>query len=213
MLTKRYLYAVSRTSEFFDQIVKGTAPETFSTEHLRKIGFKSTNDRAYIPLLKDLGFLGANGAPTERYHAYRAGGAKGKVVMGQAVMEAYSDIFHVNANPTESDREAINGVFKSTHNATDKVASLQTTTFFALLKLADLNAAREDNSSELEIEPNTNFSDDSKNQKQNSKLPDDVDAKNRSVNLRYNIEIHLPATKDPEVYNAIFRSIKDHLVD
>ena len=90
---------------------------------------------------------------------------------------------------------------------------LQTTTFFALLKLADLNAAREDNSSELEIEPNTNFSDDSKNQKQNSKLPDDVDAKNRSVNLRYNIEIHLPATKDPEVYNAIFRSIKDHLVD
>jgi hypothetical protein len=31
--------------------------------------------------------------------------------------------------------------------------------------------------------------------------------------LRYNIEIHLPATKDPEVFSAIFRSLKEHLLD
>ena len=31
--------------------------------------------------------------------------------------------------------------------------------------------------------------------------------------LHYNIEIHLPATKDIEVYNAIFKSIKEHLFE
>jgi hypothetical protein len=31
--------------------------------------------------------------------------------------------------------------------------------------------------------------------------------------LHYNIQIHLPATKDVEVYNAIFKSLKDHLLD
>jgi hypothetical protein len=30
--------------------------------------------------------------------------------------------------------------------------------------------------------------------------------------LHYNIEIHLPATKDIEVFNAIFKSLRDHLI-
>lgn len=29
--------------------------------------------------------------------------------------------------------------------------------------------------------------------------------------LHYNIQIHLPATKDAEVYNAIFKSLREHL--
>jgi hypothetical protein len=34
-----------------------------------------------------------------------------------------------------------------------------------------------------------------------------------TVGLHYNIQIHLPATKDLEVYNAIFKSLKDHLLE
>lgn len=30
--------------------------------------------------------------------------------------------------------------------------------------------------------------------------------------LHYNIQIHLPATKDIEVYNAIFKSLKEQLI-
>ena len=33
------------------------------------------------------------------------------------------------------------------------------------------------------------------------------------ASLHYNIQIHLPATKDIEVYNAIFRSLKEHLLE
>jgi hypothetical protein len=33
-----------------------------------------------------------------------------------------------------------------------------------------------------------------------------------SPGLHYNIQIHLPATKDIEVYNAIFKSVKEHLI-
>lgn len=33
------------------------------------------------------------------------------------------------------------------------------------------------------------------------------------IGLKYDIAIHLPATKDIEVYNAIFKSLRDHLVD
>ena len=37
--------------------------------------------------------------------------------------------------------------------------------------------------------------------------------KTGDLGLHYNIQIHLPATKDIEVYNAIFKSIKDHLIE
>ncbi|MEZ5606097.1 MAG: hypothetical protein R3E52_02950 [Burkholderiaceae bacterium] len=51
-------------------------------------------------------------------------------------------MFHINEHPTEADRPAIVGRFKSTHNATDLVADRQAATFFALLKLADLSPGK-----------------------------------------------------------------------
>ena len=54
MLTKRYMASTKNVSDIFQQIVKGTAPSAFTVEHLKSIGFSSSNDRAIIPLLKDL---------------------------------------------------------------------------------------------------------------------------------------------------------------
>ncbi|MBV9841577.1 MAG: hypothetical protein JOY99_08625 [Sphingomonadaceae bacterium] len=34
-----------------------------------------------------------------------------------------------------------------------------------------------------------------------------------SPELHYNIQVNLPAAKDLEVYNAIFRSLREHFVD
>jgi hypothetical protein len=211
MLTKRYLASAKNLPEIFQQIVKGTAPENFNIEHLKGIGFTSSNDRAVIPLLKDLGFLSDSGAPTERYHAYRAGGYEARAVLGQALMDAYQDVFHINSNPTEADRDAIIGKFKSAHNATDRVAELQAATFYALLKLADLKAAREkkgESTLKRQIE-DAGLGD--------SKLGEarGDQSKRDGIPLRfgYNIEVHLPATKEIEVYHAIFRSLKENILE
>ena len=64
MLTKRYLTSTKNLAEIMTTVVEGTAPEKFNQEHLKGIGFRSSNDRAVIPLLKDLGFLAADGTPT-----------------------------------------------------------------------------------------------------------------------------------------------------
>jgi len=39
------------------------------------------------------------------------------------------------------------------------------------------------------------------------------DSEDRSIQLRHNIEVHLPATKDIEVYSAIFKALREHLLD
>jgi len=204
MLTNRYLNSVKNVPAIFHKIITGTAPERFTQEHLKGIGFGASNDRAIIPLLKDLKFLTADGAPTQRYHNYRNTSIS-KKVLGEGVREIYGDLFHINANPTTADKEAIVGKFKSTHNVSDQVAGFMANTFFSLLGLSDIK-----DTSPITPTPKVEEKNTEENSNGFSQKPPAVDG---VLSLRYNIEIHLPATKDIEVYNAIFKSLKQHLID
>lgn len=213
MLSKKYLNSVKNLTAIMKKIVEGTAPDKFTTEHLKKIGFPSSNDRALIGVLKDLGFLTESGTPTQRYHDYR-NTSKSRHVLGDALKEAYADIFHLNEKPSEGDRQAIVGLFKSTHNVSDQVAGFMANTFLTLLSLADISGASKPQKKEPEKkkEPPEEIQPEFQNEKglQNggTQFHNPI-----GPNLRYNIEIHLPATKDIEVYNSIFKSLKEHLLN
>lgn len=201
VLTSRYLTTVKNLPQVMRKIVEGAAPTTFNREHLTGIGFGASGDRAIVPLLKDLGFLSSEGAPTQRYHAYRDQ-SRSRKVLGEALREAYADLFLINENISEKDRPAVLGKFKSTHNVTDRVAEQQAMTFFALLALADISKGAEVAVvSPAPLEP-----------PEPPSLPEPPPVQAAIVPLRYNIEVHLPATKDVEVYNAIFKSLREHLL-
>lgn len=202
MLTSRYMTSVKNLPAIMQKIVDGAAPSKFTVSHLQGIGFKSSNDQGIIPLLKDLGFLTPDGSPTKRYHDYRDK-SKSRQVLGEALRQAYEDLFHINEHPTESDRQAIIGRFKSVHNVTDAVAERQAMTFLALLKMADI-------STPTKVPKQSDGP--SKKKEPDEPPPPAPPALPAFAGLRYNIEIHLPATKDVEVYNAIFKSLKEHLL-
>lgn len=202
MLTSRYMTSVKNLPSIMEKIIEGTAPQKFTLAHLKGIGFKSSNDEGVLPLLKDLGFLASDGTPTKRYHDYRDK-SRSRQVLGEALHEAYEDLFHINEHPSEKDRAAIEGRFKSVHNATDTVAARQALTFLTLAKLADLDGAHKKTVSKPQKAEDEPMNPPAK------KIKDDLGFSG----LRYNIEIHLPATKDVEVFNAIFKSLREHLID
>jgi len=201
-LTGAWVQPTNRIPDLFNKIRDGQAPERFTQQLLKDWGFSSTNDRPFIPLLKALGFLTAEGKPTQRYNDYRDH-SRSKQVMGQALREAYGDIFLIKENPTNADRAAIEGKFKSFHNASDNVAGLMTRTFLGLLPLADLSSA-----STVELPKALERDQSNGNEPIHSEF-----ASGRGLGLHYNIQIHLPATKDVEVYNAIFKSLREHLLE
>lgn len=209
-LTSRYMSGVRNVPAIMDAIVRGTAPTKFTQQHLKDIGFSSSNDRAIIGVLKDLDFLSDDGTPTARYHAYR-NPTESRRIMGEAVREAYGDLLTINAEPTDRDRAAIQGKFKSTHNVSDRVSEEQARTFFAFLNLADLaasNAPSSDvgavDSADPDGEPI------SAGEANGSNAPT---ARANGIQLGYTIQVHLPATTDINVYNAVFKSLKEHLLD
>lgn len=205
-LINAYAIAVSRIPDLFEKIRDGQAPDQLTTKLLKDWGFGSSNDRKFIPILKSLGFLTPDGKPTSLYHEYRDH-SRSKIVMAQALKEAFADLFLIKEIPTDADKKAIKGKFKSYHNTSDHVADLMMKTFYALLDLAELKTSP--------IKPKEDKTKKNQEDKENPK-PDRERSSDYGIDihgLHYNIQIHLPATKDVEVYNAIFKSLKEHLIE
>lgn len=116
---------------------------------------------------------------------------------------------------------AVEGKFKRVHNVTDRVAGEQAKTFFALLRLADMSsrASKSSKQSPPDETPVTPASVPATGAPASSGSDTGLDTVRRAPDrlslggLRYNIEIHLPATKDIKVFNAIFKSLKGHLLE
>lgn len=200
VLPTTYIQVLGQVPEFFKKIQEGTAPDKFRLQTLKDIGFGSSAARAFIPLLKAIGFLTDDGTPTARYHAYRSN-SEAPSIMAQALRDAYGDLFVIADPPTEKDKELIEGKFKSAHNVSDRVADLMSKTFLALAKLANFQRKPTLEASPKETAPEPQLP------------PSAVLPQRTATSLHYNIQIHLPPTKDIEVYNAIFRSLKEHLLD
>ena len=202
-LPSTYTQSYGILGEFFGKIRDAQAPDKFTHQILKDLGFKSNTHRAFIPIMKALGFLTADGTPTSRYVEYRDH-SQSKRIMGEALKEAYSDIFLIKSHPTESDKTLIEGKFKSYHNTSENTASLMAKNFFALLKIAEINFDSKPKAATVDVKSKP------------ESIPETKVIKELSLStlgLHYDIQIHLPATKDVEVYNAIFKSLKEHLID
>ena len=84
-------------------------------------------------------------------------------------------------------------------------------TFFALLDLADIDHAQ----SKAKTEPVEVIKDEEGIDNNETETSSNTTQTQQNIlvpGLHYNIQIHLPATKDIEVYNSIFKSLKEHLI-
>ncbi len=212
-LLNRSIQVYGKLDQFFETLREGQAPSKFNREFLRDIGFKSSNWLAAIGLMKGLGFLTPEGAPTSQYMDF-LDKTRWKKVLADAVKDAYSDLFVMKRNPTQEDFSQIAGKFKSTYNLSDTVSERSARTFLALLELCDRDTIVGD--TDTQIDDKSEIPEDTP-----SPLPEPVDiapkearqTATRQADLHYNIQIHLPATKGIEVYNAIFKSLREHIVD
>jgi hypothetical protein len=201
-----------RFPELLAKLQTAAVPERVTFEFLKKLGFSSSNDRAFPALLKRLGFLDPNGQPTDRYRAYRQKN-RAKRVLADGIREVYADLFALHTDANAEDREAIKGLVSRVTGREQRYVDLITTTFEMLCENADFTP---------EIEPakhpakaDTEKPDDKKREDRKPERTEHAhqDKAARPIAFSYNIQIHLPATTEIAVYNAIFKSLKENLGD
>lgn len=66
-LPTAYLNSTKNLEAIFNAIQSAKAPPKFTQRFLEDLGFRSAADRLVINMLKTLGFLSPDGAPTQRY--------------------------------------------------------------------------------------------------------------------------------------------------
>ena len=209
-LPESYVNNVGNLQKFLDDIRSAGVPDRVTAEFLKTLGFKSSNDRPIISVLKGIGFLDANGTPTDAYRAFRDP-HNGPKVLGRALRTAYSDLYLANTSAHNLPLEKLKGVIATKTRKGDGVVRLIAATFKALSKAADFSSDSDGSGAGAEeaAAPDASKKDTSKLSSVAQSLP--LSALPQSE-FHYNIQIHLPTTTDITVYNAIFKSLREHLL-
>lgn len=218
-LPKAYLTSTKNVEKMLAAIQQGQAPKQFTTRFLEGLGFKSTSDRLIIGVLKALRFLDENGAPLQRYFEFLDQGQSARV-LAEGIRDAYADLYQLNNNAHDLTRADVKGKMKTLTQGqyTDSVLDKMAMTFFALAKEADFQAAspakppveepRDDSPTEGAAPVHESDA--------GSATDDGVRPRQRSPlelgGLVYNVQIHLPESRDPAVYDALFSSLRSHLL-
>ena len=210
-LPKSYLISTKRLSEILDALKTAKAPDKFTQNFLESLEFKSKGDRLVIGVLKELALIDDTGKPTDRYFRF-IDQSKSATVLAEAIEEAYEDLFAVNRKANELSKPEIVGKFKTLSQGkySDSVLDKMATTFLGLAGLADFeNNSQPQTEVETVDSPNDN---ESASRESNNFTNAPLKSATGLGGLVYNIQIVLPETRDPKVYDALFRSLKEHLL-
>lgn len=196
-----YVAAYGNITKVLDKIKKASTPERFSQDYLgTKLGLTGGGVRPVIPFLKKTGFLASDGSPTEIYERFRNGHQSGAAA-AEALRTGFSALYAVNEYIHDASDAEIKGVIVQV-TGTEKNSSTVGAvlgSFKALGAFADFDAPKS------QPKESTEPSDSAHGAPTKKDLP-------MGLNLGYTINLHLPATSDIAVFNAIFKSLRDNLL-
>lgn len=210
-LPDSYTSKTGSIAAYFDALQNAEAPERFSISFLQGLGFTSSNDRLLIGILKDLGFLNEDGVPRERYYEY-LDKEKSAAVLADGVRDAYSDLFAVNKDAFKLEIDGTFNKLRTLYKGTkkDSLIKLIARTFVALCEIADFSKPSGSTQQKKPHEDKDKKKDVSAEKKREAEKGDA--SKIVSLDsLQYHVNIVLPETRDQAVYDAIFKSLRDHL--
>jgi hypothetical protein len=210
-LPTSYLTSAKRLPEILDALKTAKAPEKFTQKFLETLEFKAKGDRLIIGVLKELGLIDDTGKPTDRYYHF-IDQSQSATVLAAAIEEAYGDLFAVNRQANELAKSEIMGKFKTLSQGqySDSVIDKMATTFTSLVALADFQSPKP--ASTEKQAPQEEKAESIKVTAPTEPQPTESVKNVKLGGLVYNIQIVLPETRDPKVYDALFRSLKEHLI-
>jgi hypothetical protein len=196
-----YMNAYGNISKALEAIKKAAVPPAFTQDFLAtKLNMPGGSPKPVIPFLKKSGFLAPDGSPTDLYKRFRNPAQSGAAA-ADALRIGYAPLYEFNEYVHALDDAGLKGVVVQATGAEDDSSKVQAIvgSFKALKTFADFDAV-------------------------DSGVPEDTDSREPSstggaatdglggLRLGYTINLNLPATTDVAVFNAIFKSLREHLL-
>lgn len=207
-----YMVSSGTLSKILNKICDASIPENFNGDFLgTKLGFPGGNQKAFIPWAKKCKLLGEDGTPTQLYKDFRNPTYRG-VSMATALKKGYEELYVRNEYAHDlSKPDFIKLVTDTTGLAHDnQTVKAIVNSFFNAKEFADFESSlrREESISENGNTKELKFETESTETTQKT-----IRKKQIELGINYTINLVLPKTDDPAIYNAIFKSLKENLLN
>lgn len=189
-----------------EKIRAAATPERVTQDFIQtKLQIKGGTGASIPPFLKKIGLVNSDGTPSTLYSSFRNTQTAGTAI-AEAMKIGYRELFDVNEYCYElSEKDLLSLVCQVTGAAANSSAAKYTVSCFKNLKeFADFEAKSKDvdSSTPPQVVPLS------------PPKPDMQGAGGKvGLNLSYTINLNLPATSDQAVFNAIFRSLRENLLN
>lgn len=194
-----YVNGYGGIPKLFAAIREAAVPPKFTQDFLNDVlNLKSSSYRAMIPLMKKLGFVDPANVPTPAYRDIRDPAQAGRV-MAERMREAYRTLFNANEYIYKLDKPTLMSKLRTVLGAGEDDANIQYVagTFAELSRLATWDGATAPRPNPP-ADPQQNAGGTGKELGR--------------IGLNYTINLNLPATTEIEVFNAIFKSLRENLL-
>lgn len=204
-----YVTAPGNIEKALKGIKSAATPESVSQDFVKTIlGVKGGSGNQITAYLKKIGLAAADGTPTDIYKKFRNTATDGWAI-AQALKVGYAPLYVRNEYMHKLSDEDLKGLIVEETGAEQdaNVVAMIIACIKQLKKFAKWEAAP---IGEILEQPVTENIGSTTLPPQQAHFPSTT--QRLGLNLGYNINLNLPATSDPAVFNAIFRALKENLL-
>lgn len=201
-----YINSTGTLPKILNKIIEASVPESFNADFLgTKLGFPGGNQRTFIRWAKQCSFINQDGTPTQIYKNFRNPDTRG-IAMASALRNGYKELFTRNAYAQDlSIKDLTQLVSEITGNPHDNATvKLIVRSFSNAKEFADFEAI----TTQVGTKP-IKQKDTKPELSSTSSIPKD----SIRLGLNYTINLVLPKTDDPAIFDAIFKSLKENLLN
>ncbi|QDU34526.1 hypothetical protein KS4_25960 [Poriferisphaera corsica] len=195
-----YLATPGSITNALDKIANAATPPICNNDFVKsKLKIKGGTGSSIAPFLKKIGLVASDGTPTKLYKQFRNPASAGSAI-ADAIKIGYKPLYEANEYAHELSDKELKGLIMEVTGLEGSNASMQRIygTFKKLNEKADFENPVSDYT-----EPSTSDETQRVTHNNHSELP---------LNIGYTINLNLPPTTNIEVFNAIFSSLKQHLL-
>lgn len=210
-----YSTSVGTLENMLEKIKTASVPDRFTQDFVStKLAMKGGTAASCIPFLKKMGFVASDGTPTDLYKEFR-NPKKSRIAVGKAFRKLYQKLYEMNEYVHDaSDQDVLGLIVECTGGEKDSATTKYTlSTLNMLRRISDF-----DSEDEIDVEVSDTLNNRTASIQSNTQpthqfqITPSHQHGGKGINLSYTINLNLPATKDIEVFNAIFKSLKEHLL-
>jgi hypothetical protein len=204
-----YMNAYGNVTKILNKVKDAKTPDRFSQDYLETVlGFRGGGARPFIPLAKRIGLLNADGTPSDLYSRFR-NPAQSEQAMAEMIRKGYPELYRRNEYAHALDKVGLQGLVMEVTGLDRSSETLKAiaNTFEALRTFANFELTAPP-ALQDEAPKDVGATDAGQVEGDGTNKHDSISG----LRFSHNIFINLPDTKDIEVFNAIFKAMKDNLL-